>query len=244
MNAAPQALRRRMLPAAAAVAVAATLAAGAWYGYGYAMSQPVRRVIFVGETGRVAGADLEAFAQSVKESSGGPSIASVREAARRIPWVRDAAVRRRFPDAIEVALDTYDPLARWSEGGLLSTRGEIFSADQAGFLPLFSGPATAAPRMVQAYAEISRALAPLAGAVVELHVSPRGAWRVALDSGLTLELGREDIVPRLERFAAAYPQLPAPGAEPRVADLRYPNGFAMTGAARPAADPPRKANRK
>ena len=244
MNAAPQPLRRRVLPAAAAIAVAATLAAGAWYGYGYAMSQPVRRVIFVGETGRVNRADLDAFAQSVKESAGGTSIASVREAARRIPWVRDAAVRRRFPDAIEVALETYDPLARWSEGGLVSTRGEVFNAEHAGFLPVFSGPAMAAPRMAQAYPEISRALAPLASAVVELHVSPRGAWRVALDSGLTLELGREDIVPRLERFASAYPQLPAAGTEPRTADLRYPNGFAMTGAARPAAAPARKANRK
>ena len=244
MSAAPQSLRRRALPAAAAVAVVATLAAGAWYGYTFATSQPVRRVIFVGEVGRVAPSDLEAFAQSVKESAGGASLASVREAARNIPWVRDAAVRRLFPDAVEVALETYEPLARWSEGGLLSTRGEIFNAEHPGFLPVFVGPATAAPRMAQAYAEISRALAPLASAVVELRVSPRGAWRVVLDSGLALELGREDIVPRLARFAAAYPQVPAAGAEPRVADLRYPNGFAMTGAARAEPPSPRKGNRK
>lgn len=242
MSSAPQPLRRRVLPAAAAVAVVATLAAAGWYGYTYATSQPVRRVIFLGETARVAPADLAAFSQSVRESSGGASLASVREAARRIPWVRDAAVRRRFPDAIEVSFDTYEPLARWSDGGLLSTRGEVFSAEHAGFLPLFSGPATAAPRMVQAYAEITRALAPLASAVVELRVSPRGAWRVTLDSGLALELGREDILPRLERFVAAYPQLPAPGAEPRAVDLRYPNGFAMTGMTRPA--PARKARPK
>ena len=244
MNAAPSVLRSRVLPAAAGVAMAALLAAGAWYGYDYATSQPIRRVVFVGEPGRVARADLEAFAQSVQGAAAtGASLAAVREAARRIPWVRDAAVRRRFPDGIEVSFETHEPLARWAEGGLVSTRGEVFVAEHAGFLPLFRGPVATSPQMAEAYPAITRALQPLASALVELRLSARGAWQVVLDSGLTLELGRQDMVPRIERFVAAYPRLPAGALHGKVADLRYGNGFAMVSSPSPGAIPKERVKR-
>ena len=228
MKAAPTPLRARVIPAAAGAAMVAVLAASAWYGYDYAVSQPIRRVVFVGDPGRIARDDLEAFAQAIEGlSAGTASLATVREAARRIPWVRDAAVRRRFPDAVEVSFETHAPLARWADGGLVSVRGEVFNAEYAGFLPIFKGPATSADRMAQEYPALVRAVKPLSAAVVELRLSPRGAWLVILDSGLTLELGREDMVPRLERFAAAYPRLPAGALDGKLADLRYNNGFAM-----------------
>lgn len=243
MTAHPSALKSRVLPAAAGAAMVAALAAGAWYGYDYLTTQPIRRVVFVGDTGRIARADLEAFAQGIQGvSAGNASLGAVREAARRIPWVRDATVRRRFPDAVEVSFEIHAPLARWSDGGLVSTNGDVFNAEHAGFLPLFRGPAMGAPRMAHDYPAIAAALAPLKAVVVELHLSPRGAWQVLLDSGLTLELGREDIVPRVERFVSAYPRLPAGALDGRLADLRYNNGFAMkTSNALPA---PQKAKRK
>ena len=228
MNAAPGMLRSRVLPATAGIAVAAILAAGAWYGYDYATSQPIRSVTFVGDTGRIARPDLDAFAQSVQGlAPSGASLNAVRDAAKRIPWVRDATVRRRFPDAIEVSFETHEPLARWAEGGLVSKRGEVFVAEHAAFLPVFKGPRGLAPRMAEAYPALAKAAAPLASAVVELRLSPRGAWQMVLDSGLTLELGREDMVGRIERFAAASPRLPAGALDGKLADLRYTNGFAM-----------------
>jgi len=243
MNA-PSTFRTRVLPAAAAAAMVAALAAGAWYGYDYAIAQPVRHVLFVGDTARIPRADLEAFAQGVQDASPGASLAAVREAARRIPWVRDASVRRKFPDAIEVQFETHEPLARWADGGLVSTRGDLFNAEHAAFLPLFRGPESAAPLMAQAYPALARAATPLAAALLEVRVSPRGAWQLLLDSGLVLELGREDIVPRLERFAAAYPRLPAGALDGKHADLRYNNGFAMKTSNAAAAVAPQKGKRK
>ena len=72
-----------------------------------------------------------------------------------------------------------------------------------------------------------RALAPLASAVTDVNFSPRGAWQVVLESGLTLEVGRADVEARLQRFAAAWPQLASAGVASRHADLRYANGFAL-----------------
>jgi len=228
MNAAPSALKSRILPAAAAVVVVAAIAGGAWYGFDAISSQPIRSVVFAGDVERVARADLEAFTRSAAGvSPSGATLAALREAARKIPWVRDASVRRRFPDAIEVTLEAHQALARWSEGALVNTLGEVFAADYEGFLPRFKGPEGAAAQMMREFPAIRGAVEPLASAVTEIRLSPRGAWQVVLESGLTLDLGRGDIHPRLVRFIAAWPQLAAQGVETRHADLRYANGFAM-----------------
>jgi cell division protein FtsQ len=155
------------------------------------------------------------------------SIAAVREAARRLPWVRDASVRREYPDAVEIAFETHDAVARWGDRALVSSRGAIFTAPFTGDLPRFRGPDNGALQMATEYPAIARALAPLEARVVELRLSPRGGWHVVLDSGRELELGRGDIQPRLARFVAAWPTLAAQGVETRFADLRHASGFAL-----------------
>ena len=238
MSAAPVSLRRRVVPATTAVLVVAALAGGAWYAFDAISTQPIERVTFAGNLQRIAPSDLEAFAVSVRGvNADGAALAAVREAARRIPWVREATVRRRFPDAVEVTLETHEPLARWNEGSLVSTRGEVFAADYDGPLPRFHGRESAAPRMASEYATIVRMVAPLGATVTDVTLSPRGAWQVALDSGIVLELGRDDIEARLARFAAAWPQVGARGAASKHADLRYPNGFALAVEAKAAPQP-------
>jgi cell division protein FtsQ len=232
MKAAPATLKSRVLPATAAALALAALAGGAWYGYDAISSQPVRSVVFAGDLKRFAPADLDAFARGVQGSAGGSTLDAVREAARRIPWVRDASVRRRFPDAIEVTLVAHEPLARWDEGALVSARGDIFNATYDGFLPRFKGPEGAAAQMVREFPVLRGAVEPLASAVTEIRVSPRGAWQVVLESGLVLDLGRGDIHSRLARFIAAWPQLAAQGVSTKHADLRYANGFALSGSAK------------
>ena len=237
MSKAPAQNRGRIVRAIAAVAVIAALAAGTGYGLDVISSLPIKRVFIAGEVQRIARADLDAFVQGVQgASASGASLVAVREAARRIPWVRDAAVRRRFPDAVEVTFQAHEPLARWDEGVLVSTRGEIFNAEFDGALPRFTGPDGAARSLAREYPAIVAALAALPGRVAELRLSRRGAWQVVLEpisdpslqpSPLLLELGRGDIHARLARFVAAWPQVVATGVETRHADLRYASGFAL-----------------
>lgn len=204
--------------------VIAAFGAAGWYGFQALMGQPFQRAVFSGNADKLARADLEALAEKVK---GMNSIAAVREAARRVPWVREASVRREYPDAVEIAFETHDALARWGDRALVSSRGDVFTAPYAGSLPKFRGPDNGARAMAVEYPVIARAVAPLSAAVTELRLSPRGGWHVVLDSGLELELGRGDIQPRLARFAAAWPKLAAQGVETRFADLRHASGFAV-----------------
>ena len=222
-------LRTRVLRATAAASVAAVIGYGVWYAFDAISREPVRRVIFAGDAQKLPRAELEAFAESIRGlPASGESLAAIRDAARRLPWVRDATVRRRFPDAVEIAFEAHDALGRWSDDTLVSMKGEVFTADTAAWLPQFRGNAAAATAIAREYPAIAQALAPL-GKVTEARLSARGAWEVVLDSGLVVALGRGDIHARLARFVAAWPQLPEPARNSGRADLRYGTGFALRG---------------
>lgn len=190
---------------------------------------PVREVRVVGSVEQVTRAQLEAV---VRGELRGNFFTLDLEAARvsfeRLPWVRRVNVRRHWPDRLEVSMEEHQVLARWGEDGLVNTHGERFEAASDRVLPVFSGPAEAAAEMARGYGDFARALDPLGRRVVQLTLSPRRAWTLRLDDGMTLELGREHAQSRLSRFAAAYAaSVGRMRSAPAVVDLRYPNGFAV-----------------
>ena len=221
-------LIRRIALVFAGLIAAMTLVLGGWLGYRELASQPVKRVVFTGEVDRLPHAELDALTRAIQANES-PSLESIRAAARRVPWVREATVRREFPAAVVIDFEAHQAAARWDDGRIVSATGEVFPAKDAGKLPRLRGPEGTAPEMLREHAALSRAVAPLGDAIAELRLSRRGAWTLVLESGLTLQLGRGPTLPRVERFVAAWPQL-AP-ARPDYADLRYPNGFAVRRAA-------------
>ena len=215
----------QVLSALAGLGVAALLAFAGWKGYRAVIAQPLADVVFAGDVDRLPQRDLEALSRSLQGGEAAASLDEIREAARRVPWVRDAQVRRRAPDAVEITLTAHQALARWNEAQLVSVTGEVFTAEDATALPRFRGPESAAAQMALAFPKLVAATAPLGSEIKELRLSARGAWQLVLQTGLLLDLGRGDVVPRAERFAQAWPQLQ--GTEMKVVDLRYPNGFAV-----------------
>ncbi len=155
-------------------------------------------------------------------------LGSTRMAFEKLPWVLRAEVRRQWPGRLEVALTEHVPLARWGKDALVNSHGAVFEAAFDGRLPVFNGPAGAAKEMAIQFAHFQRSLAAIGKSPVEINVSPRRAWQIRLDDGVTLDLGREHIEERLRRFVATYPRTIARMTQPvdRV-DLRYANGFAV-----------------
>ncbi|MHB0919214.1 MAG: cell division protein FtsQ/DivIB [Thiobacillus sp.] len=167
-------------------------------------------------------------------------LENVRNSMEKLPWVREARVERRWPDTLVVSLTEHVPLARWNDNALVNEAGEVFVAAADTRLPRLSGPEDSSDEVVAAYRRHHAALAPLGMAIDELRLSPRRAWRLKLDNGMTLALGREQTDARLTRFVALYPRLfgaaqaavsaDAPAAAPMTpvtVDLRYPDGFAV-----------------
>lgn len=161
----------------------------------------------------------------------------VRNSLEKLPWVREARVERRWPDTLVVSLTEHVPFARWNDDALVSGTGEVFGAAVSTKLPRLIGPAGSSAEVVAAFHRYQAALAPLGMTIEELRLSSRRAWRIQLDTGMQLALGRTQTDIRLARFVSAYPRLfprsiadgqaaAAPPAPLRV-DLRYSDGFAL-----------------
>jgi cell division protein FtsQ len=157
-------------------------------------------------------------------------LADVRSALETLPWVRRVAVRRVWPDRLEVSVEEHVALARWADEALVNTYGERFPGRTDAPLPVFVGPAGSEREMSQRYARFAKLVAPLGAAPDRLVLSARHAWQVRLDNGLHLILGRDAQLAegRLARFVAVYPgTLGKMARTHEYVDLRYPNGFAL-----------------
>jgi cell division protein FtsQ len=228
----------RQLNAIAATLAALAVAALLWSGVAWFVRQPAfawKEVVVSNRVERASAAHIEAV---VREELSGTfftmDLYRAQRALAQVPWVRNVALRRQWPHRLEVEVEEHAPLARWNDGALVNTRGEVFSAEAKDELPQFQGPEGRAAEMAVQYRAWSARLEPLALAVTTLRLSARGSWHIEATGPhgpLTLELGRDDADARLARFVAAQPRtlgvLARAGTRVDYVDLRYRNGFAV-----------------
>jgi cell division protein FtsQ len=155
-------------------------------------------------------------------------LESVRRAFEQVPWVRKVSVRRRFPWKLEVTIEEHVAAAHWNRSQLLNTYGEVFNAETEELLPGFYGQPDTGAEMLKMYGVFNKQLEPLHRTVTEIGLSPRHAWMLRLDNGMAIDLGREQMEPRLAHFIEVYPYTLAQVQGVRHVDLRYGNGFAAT----------------
>ena len=168
---------------------------------------------------------------------------TVRQAFEAVPWVRRASIRREWPNRLIVELEEHQALATWGddEGRLLSVNGELFTANLAEAeddlgqdhnLPQLSGPAGSEKDVLARYWQLRKWFEPLNLLPEEVALSNRYAWRVKLNNGTTVELGREQdgqtLKERVQRLIVVHPKLMqiASGKIESV-DMRYSNGLAV-----------------
>lgn len=199
---------------------------------------PLREVVVVGKIDNVTRNQVEQAARvALTGNFFTVDLDSVREAFERLPWVRQAAVRRHWPDTVELVLEEHVAVARWhrpdGESRLVNDYGEVFAAASDQRLPVFIGPEGSAPQMLARYGEFGQALAKVERSPASVALSNRESWQVELDDGVLLKLGRDEaqhpLSERMARFITYY----RPALEQTrlgragVVDMRYPNGFAL-----------------
>lgn len=224
--------RPDILNGLANVLFSATLVMTAYAAIHYAVRLPVfplREVHLAAAPVHVTSPQIEAIVRGEIEGNFFTvNLPRVRLAFERLPWVRRVDLRRQWPDRLEVALEEHVPLARWGSDAMVNTHGEVFNAAYDGKLLSFVGARESLKEITIQYEFFRRNLAAVGLVPVQIQVSPRRAWQVRADNGLTIDLGREDIEPRLERFVGAYPRTVG-RLQRRIehVDLRYSNGFAV-----------------
>lgn len=205
---------------------------------------PLREIVVLTPPGQVTAAQIEYAARStIHGNFFTVGLAEVRASFEKLPWVRRAEVRRRWPDKLELRLEEHQPVAYWNPLGsddvhLINRQGEVFVASSNANLPSYAGPQGAAGYLHGRYAEFSRLLEPLGVRMTRLWLSAREAWEIELDNGMVILLGRDHerapVAARLAGFVASWPAAREQvGIDIAVADVRYQRGFALTPAAKP-----------
>ena len=146
----------------------------------------------------------------------------------KIPWVRAVSVRRNWPNGLEIELEEQVVLARRENLKLVNIYGEIFTATTDKRLPQFTGPVEGSYEVSQKYVAFQKLLQPLQKKISKINFSPRQAWRIHMEDGVVLELGREKVEARLGVYVSAYDHIVSQFKEKvTYVDLRYPNGFSV-----------------
>ncbi|HJV64074.1 MAG TPA: cell division protein FtsQ/DivIB [Albitalea sp.] len=162
-----------------------------------------------------------------------------RRAFESVPWVRQAIVRRVWPNRLSVRLEEHRPVAVWGSDSatdkLVNSYGEVFEANlgdvEDDSLPTLSGPDGSSTHMLAMLNELRPVFERLDAHVETLSLSGRGSWRVELDTGAEVELGRgsdEEVLARTDRFVSTLTQVTSRYQRPlEYADLRHHDGYAV-----------------
>lgn len=179
------------------------------------------------------------------------------------PWVRQAVVRRQFPDGLRATLTEHVPVALWGgedRSAMVNSYGEVFeanTAEAAEGLPRLAGPDDQSGHVLGVYRELQPLFAASELGIDQLVLSQRGSWQATLDTGAVIELGRgssEEVAARAQRFLRSVRQVAAQysrGIESvESADLRHSDAYALrlrgvtTVAPDAPAPPPRQPARR
>jgi len=168
-------------------------------------------------------------------------LRAAREAFEEVPWVREAQVKREYPNSLRVELHEHVAEAFWGPdtgAEMVNSFGEVFEANigevERDGIPRLQGPAGSSQQVLQVYRMLAPALAPLALEIDELTLSERGSWRAKLANGAQMELGGgtvEQVLQRVQRFvrtlATVTAQYQRKADALESADLRYEDGYAL-----------------
>ncbi len=205
-------------------------------------SLPVQRVSVTGELEHTQAQAVQDMVQP--GLVGGFLSADLQQIQRQLeglPWIYEASVRRKWPNALEIHVVEELPIARWGQDGFLNHEGGLFHSDKDGdweSLPKLHGPKGSAKALVEKYQRLAEILAPLNLAVEQLAMDEREQLEAVLEGGMQVSLGSSDFLERMHRFNEIYrTELSARQGEVARVDLRYESGIAVAFKEPTVADP-------
>ena len=171
-------------------------------------------------------------------------LGTARRAFEAVPWVRQAVVRRVWPNRLSVQLEEHRAVALWVDAArgnddaadkLVNSYGEVFEANvgdvEDDALPTLRGPEGTSAAMLTLFDRLQPVFATMDAHIDTLGLSGRGSWRVELDTGAEIELGRgtdDEVIARTRAFIATLPQVTGRfQRELQTADLRHHDGYAV-----------------
>lgn len=210
----------------------------------------IRHIQVEGEVSRNSVASLRANA--LPQLSGtflSMNLQQASSAFEAVPWVRSAVMQRVWPNRLRVRLEEHKPAAYWEtkpegadahseasvERALVNSFGEVFEANLGDVeddkLPVLAGPEGSSAQMLTMWQQLNALSRGLDETVERLDLSGRGSWRLTLEKGAVVELGRgsdAEVLARYTQFANSITQISSRYQTPLLtADLRHSDGYAV-----------------
>ena len=145
------------------------------------------------------------------------------------PWIASASARRVWPDTLLIEINEQRPVAIYNDTQFLGLSGDLFEPPTPVNepLPRLYGALSETMQVYSHYGVFSDRLS----AFSEVSSVSRGhdmGWKIALDNGINLRLGRVDILGRLARARDVLNRLDDEKlAKLKEIDARYDNGVAL-----------------
>ena len=161
----------------------------------------------------------------------GVSLDDVVASVVALSWPREVHARRVWPGIVDVSV-TKDPIAaRWGGGGVLNSSGEVVESAGAPdpTLPLIRCVTANGARAMQIFQMLDQVLSGTPLRIAEVDEDALGEWQVKFTNDVTVSLGHEELLERVERFYRVYRKV----IESRLdqvdhIDARYRNGVAVS----------------
>lgn len=149
-----------------------------------------------------------------------------------IPWVKEVAVRKVYPDRLSITLVEHRPVASWNNTAFVSDEGVVFELPEGRFeragLPELYGPDSESKKVLEAWYKIQKDLQSRQLVLKSVTTDIRGSWTIVLDNHIELRLGRGEWLPKIDRFVAIFPDIDVPaGKRLAYVDLRYEHGASV-----------------
>lgn len=211
------------------------LAALVPWGTSEVLSAMDRQVMAIDVKGELVGENRTALERSAGKWIGrsffATDLSDIKESLEQRPWVESAAVKRVWPDRLQIDVREKKPLAYWNSNRLVSRNGELFAPpnpEVAGRLPRLAGPDERVKEVIDMARTMSDTLTGHNLGFAGLSLEQRGAWTLTLANGIEVVLGRDQVEARFERFVTVYQErLASRSDEVRRVDARYSNGVAV-----------------
>lgn len=196
---------------------------------------PVRRIEVAGEAGPDGARALGRWLG--RRVDGGlltMDLERLRRQAERRPWIREARLRRQWPDALWIRVRVHRAEARWRPGSgsdwrLLSERGAVFGPEWDEVyrdLPALVGPERRIDELLRRWRTLRERLGS-DRAPTRLAVDARGGWTAELTGRVRVRFGRDRWQRRLERLVRVQEGWRLLDRRVERIDLRHPDGLAV-----------------
>ena len=150
----------------------------------------------------------------------------------KIAWIDNVILSRQWPDHLHVKITEQVPIARWSDTGFINYRGELVmvgNTKQLTHLPHLTGPLADSAEILNQYHIISKLLRKYDLEIASLVKSRHHRWAIELDNGWRINLGKGQIMEKMQRFTLVLKNQLLPYRRDSIAviDMRYQHGLAV-----------------